>query len=369
MLLVPLLDRNIGMWTGLLCLECKISGTFCALGGLEYACTHLLSLGILPNLLVELGSEHCLKSPFWNAVSWDTCLEDRDLWLVWFRSNSGTKSIYKGSSCDSSTFTNAEHTPSSLSRRLIFSKSNEKDVDSGQKEDAQSPRRTRFHDKSRKIRTGTQSISSLHRGIFFVGKRSCLSNLGKNRKNKRSMQVDKKNTHRSKLPTFARTNGILHRTSSQCKIVHEANPVTSFAFLETINNKPTNNSSLQQTCSGTSPILAKQRKSVERENLLCTRLHKGSDNWCFHTRLWRSLTRSNMSGNLVCAGGQKAHQVVRTKSSISDHQTLSSTSARSHSVNSLRQHISGSVFEQGGGNSVAQVMLSDMGHMASSKGQ
>ena len=149
----------------------------------------------------------------------------------------------------------------------------------------------------KKIHTGTQSISSLHRGTFFVGKRSCLSNLGKNRKNKGSMQVDKKNTHSSKLPTFARTNGILHRTSSQCKIVHEANPVTSSAFLETINNEPTDNSSLQQTRSGTSPVLAKQRKSVEREKLLCTKLHKVSDNRCFQTRLWMSLTRSNMSGN------------------------------------------------------------------------
>ena len=286
-----------------------------------------------------------------------------------FRSSSGTKSIYKGGNCHSSTFTNAKHTPSSLSRRLVFSKSNQKDVDSGQKEDARSPRGTRFHDKSRKICTGTQSISSLHRGAFFVGKRSCLSNLGKNRKNKGSMQVGKKNTHSSKLPTFAGTNGILHRTSSQCKIVHEANPVTSFAFLETINNEPTDNSSLQQTRTGTSPVLVKQRKSVERENLLCTKLHKGSDNRCFQTRLWRSLTRSNMSGNLVCAGGQNAHQLVRTKSSISDHQTLSSTSERSHSVDSLRQHISGTVFEQGGGNSVTQVMLSDMGHMASRKGQ
>ena len=237
------------------------------------------------------------------------------------------------------------------------------------KESTQSPSGTRFHDKFRKIGSRAKPVSCLHRGTFFVSKRPGLPNSGKNRKDKGSLQAAEKMSNSSKLPSFARTDGILHRTSSQCKIVHETNTVAPVTFLETVNNGPTDGSSIQQKCTATSKILAKQRQLVEREKFLCAKQLKNSDDRCIQVRLRRSLTESNLPGNLVYARGKKAHQLARTKGSISDHQTFSATSERSHSVDSIRQHNSCSVLEQGRGNSVTPVVLSDMGHMASSKSQ
>ena len=291
------------------------------------------------------------------------------VYLPLLRTHNGAKGLHQSCSRGSGTSEDAELASSRLFRRLVFSKPNQGNVDYGQKESTQSPSGTRFHDKFRKIGSRAKPVSCLHRGTFFVSKRPGLPNSGKNRKDKGSMQGAEKMSNSSKLPSFARTDGILHRTSSQCKIVHETNTVAPVTFLETVNNGPTDGSSIQQKCTATSKILAKQRQLVEREKFLCAKQLKNSDDRCIQVRVRRSLTESNLPGNLVYARGKKAHQLARTKGSISDHQTFSATSERSHSVDSIRQHNSCSVLEQGRGNSVTPVVLSDMGHMASSKSQ
>ena len=79
----PLLGRNKGRWIGTPCPEYRTLEISCEPCEWVCACKHRSSLDLWPNLPVELDSTLCLKNPFWSVVSWDTCWEDADLWLVW----------------------------------------------------------------------------------------------------------------------------------------------------------------------------------------------------------------------------------------------------------------------------------------------
>ena len=138
-----------------------------------------------------------------------------------------------------------------------------------------------------------------------------MSNARKSVQDQGSMHVRKTVSHSTELSASSRTDGFLHRACSQRKTFYETNSVTSTPFLETSNNGSKNNSSIQQSYTRTSLVLAKRGKSSVRKNLLHSNKLKSCNNRCLQIRVWGAL-RKSVSGNLVNARSQNAHKLVRT---------------------------------------------------------
>ena len=96
-----------------------------------------------------------------------------------------------------------------------------------------------------------------------------MSNARKSVQDQGSMHVSKTVSHSTELSASSRTDGFLHRACSQRMTFYETNSVTSSPFLETSKNVSKNNSSIQQSYTRTSPVLAKRGKSSVRKNF-CT---------------------------------------------------------------------------------------------------
>ena len=287
--------------------------------------------------------------------------------MLW--SHNSPSGVHKSGVSGGSTPQNAERAFGSLSRRLVSSKSIKEYANSRQKESAQSTCGSRFYDKSKEIRTAAKSVSGLHRGSFFTGQRASMSNARKSVQDQGSMHVSKTVSHSTELSASSRTDRFLHRACSQRKTFYETNSVTSTPFLVTSNNGSKNNSSIQQSYTRTSPVLAKRGKSFARKNLLHSNKLKSCNNRCLQIRVRGALRKSVVSGNLVNARSQNAHKLVRTKSNILDSQTFSSPAERSLCADTHRQYNLRSIYPQRGRDKIPSTMLSSVGAMASSKSQ
>ena len=102
-----------------------------------------------------------------------------------FRSKNFTKGLHKGRSCSSSSFEDAEHQTSSVFRRLVSSECNQTNAFQRQRQNSKSPFSTRFSDKCRKIKSGTDTRYYIHRGKVSVRQGNCHANYRQDVKIKR----------------------------------------------------------------------------------------------------------------------------------------------------------------------------------------
>ena len=286
--------------------------------------------------------------------------------LPLLRTNGGTEGVYKSGLSSGSASKNAKYSSCSVPRRLVFSKSNKEASFNRQREGPQSVFKTRFPDKSGQICSGTKSVSSLYRGKFSIGKRNSVPYSGENNKNQRSLSESERRCNSTGLSSSTRPHGILHRAGSQCSTLHATNTTASASILEASNNVITNENSFHEAIRKSPSVLAKKGKFVERVQFCPSKQFKDNYHRRIQNRIRRSHGKSIISGNLVCARQNEAHQSVRDEGCYVNSPAFSSSTERTHCSNQVRQYYSGAMHQQARQHKISSNVLSNMGFVASS---
>ena len=151
-----------------------------------------------------------------------------------FRSKNFTKGLHKDRSCSSSSFEDAEHQTSSVFRRLVSFECNQANASQRQRQNSKSPFSTRFSDKCRKIKSGTDTRHYIHRGKVSVRQGNCHANYRQDAKIKRIRNGTKGKYCVSKaISASSRCNGLMYRDNSKCKTLYETNTAALVTLVET----------------------------------------------------------------------------------------------------------------------------------------
>ena len=153
------------------------------------------------------------------------------------RSDCGTSSFLQSNCCSSSPFASTRNSSCNLLGRLASSKQCTISASKKSNSSLKSPFRTRFYCKQEKIMPCTSSNSDLYRGSFHVKRGDCLSNKRKGSQFTKSSSPNITGSgHSQTISCSVGNDSVLHRSDSQCKVVHEAYSASSIAKLESQEN-------------------------------------------------------------------------------------------------------------------------------------
>ena len=288
------------------------------------------------------------------------------IYVPLFRSHLGSKSFYQDGVSNCSTPQIAKCPSSRISGRLVRNKSVEKIATARQRKSAQSSCQTRSCDQARKISFSPKSKSNLYRGSFSVGQRNSMPNIRENSENRKSNSSCNSRTDSLHFSPSSGFNGFMHRTGSQCEVIHETNTASSPALLEACNRRTSSKSSNNPVSVGSFEMVGKQRKSIEREAILPRSQFKNFDNRCLQARLRRSPRKSHLSGHLVQRRTEDAHKSSGIESRSLVVPEISSTLKRSLCSSSVRQHYRGPIPESARRNKISTAMSVNMESFATS---
>ena len=149
----------------------------------------------------------------------------------------GSKRFYQNGVSNCSTPQIAKCPSSCISGLLVLNKSVEKIATARQRKSAQSPCQTRSCYQARNISLSPKSKSNLYRGSFSVGQRNSMHNIRENSENRKSNYFCNSRTNSIHFSPSFGFNGLMHRTGSQCAVIHETDTASSPALLEACNRR------------------------------------------------------------------------------------------------------------------------------------
>ena len=155
-------------------------------------------------------------------------------------------------------------------------------------------------------------------------------------------------------PALYVTNRVTHchrKTSSYGQITHEAYTVAPQEQLEDTGNFGEDHPH-SQIPSPTSEMVAGGRQCDQRSDLTPSSTCSANFYRRIKRRVGRSLKRAHCKGKLVSSGEQASHKPLRAKSSFSSSKRFSNPLLRQNSTDSYRQHNSGCLYQQRGGDEV-----------------
>ena len=276
-----------------------------------------------------------------------------------FRPHAGTKSLHENSVSSGCISENTKHTNSNISRRLV---DNKLQLPSGlvrSRKDAQSFGSTRFYCEHKEVHTRTHSKDNLLRKCVRSKTGVSVSNCRESTEIRTGPFQSSKPEHNcQRLLTPSRDNGIMHRTYTQCQIVH-ASPSNSFApLLETSISKVGNSNSSNSTPKGPFELVVQPSKYTEGQVATATISNNNSDNRCVQKWLRWPHGQTHISRSVVSRGEKTSHQSVGTRGSLPICSTLSSPGERSDNTCQMRQHNSCPVYKQTRRHKVSNPVLS-----------
>ena len=179
-----------------------------------------------------------------------------------FRTNGSSPDFHKSVLSGSFPLESSKHPSSCLPRRLVCCKSKQTNVDRRSREDVQSSNKSRFHSKFGK------SNLILTQTITYIGAMFCLKE-GIVRPN--SERITKfllgienilkkgKSSYIKRFSSPIRYYGFLHRTNTECKVVHAITSIAPSFSLETKSNSG-NKSSFFETFKKSSKMVVEPGK-------------------------------------------------------------------------------------------------------------
>lgn len=290
-----------------------------------------------------------------------------------FRSDECSQGIYESMCSGSSSSQVTKHPSSRVLRRLVCSESRQKEVDKRSRDNTQSPEKAGVHDKSSKVKFKSHTGNHLHRCTLLAKSGNCMSNSGESRKNHKFCRkhLKKSKSSNSKIiSTITRYHGIMHRTNSKRKVVHETHSVTPTVSLETNKSESRNENSFLKPSQKSSKMVVKQKKHFDREINSTMENLNDLDHRCVEIGVGGShIQQANDSGTVDESRKTTSHQCFRDGSSFSVNNTIPSTSERQKHPHSVRQLLCSKVSECTGRDTFTGTVHEDLETMAVSFGK
>ena len=262
-------------------------------------------------------------------------------------------------------FDDAQRASSLISRQLAYGKCNQENVAVRLREIAQSFAQTGVFGKLGEIIPSTQSEYYFHRSSIPVSEKYSTSYPGEDSQIAFSHpQFDRRSQHGTRFFTPFGANGLMYRTDSQCKTIHEANTITPSSFLETSHKRYANDSASYTTPKRSFEVVARYSKQYSGQVFNTTVRPDHNHKRCFQNWFWGSHEKSDLSGPLDKNRSQTTYQYLRNGSSDSNNKIFSSTTTRSECSVAMRQYNSGTKLPETRRDQVSQSLLQDLGTLS-----
>ena len=247
-------------------------------------------------------------------------------------------------------FDNAEHKTRSVFGRLVGIKCNTTNASQGQKKNTRASFSTRFLDKFRKVKSGTNTRYHLHRRKVSVGQGNCFTNSRQNVKTKGSCnKSDGKSSSSKTILANIGCNGLLHRANPECKTVHETSAATSIALVETCIQRSRGFDSKLSASIRALDLVVTGSQHCKGQIFVSEPYKQGDCHGCIQPGLERQLGSSNSAGLLVKCRETTSHKLSGIGSSCLDCSKISSSISEPVSADQERQLYRDTVHQSSGG--------------------
>ena len=285
--------------------------------------------------------------------------------LLW--TNQRTSNFYKNNISNCSSSKEAEHKIGHIPRRLACSKSNEKYATEKSRSYSQSPHSTRFYNKQTKIKSNSNTRHNIHRGKIQVRFRESLSNTGENETLEiRNSQTFERSKFSETVFSDFRNNSILSGTDPEQSIVHETNSNTFTPAVESFKNGFGLHSSMYSRPQSSSELVVVFSKHYEGQIISPFQNISNNHYRCLSHGMGRSHEQSDDSGSLARQDENSAHKQSRTRSSIPNSKTFSTSVEKQISLGTIRQYNSSTIHQQTRGDQISTTMSGNLEIMESS---
>ena len=288
-----------------------------------------------------------------------------------FRANGSSPNFHKSVLSDSCTRESSKHPSSCLPRRLVCSKSKQTNVDGRSREDAQSYNKSRFHSKfGRKVKFIPNTDNNLHRSNVLFKRGNSSSYFRTNNQTSvrnRKYLKNGKSSYSKRLSSSINYYGFLHRTNTECKVVHATNSVTPFFSLETIKSNSGSKRSFFETFKKSSKMVVEPGKSKQGQVHNSMKHIDNSDNRRFQKRVRGSpKQKRDFSRYLVQKRESTSHKCIRNGSSnvINTCTTFPSKISRQKCSDTLGQFNCSKIHKQTRGHTLSSVVHENLETMA-----
>lgn len=258
-----------------------------------------------------------------------------------FRANGSSPNFHKSVLSGSCTLESSKHPSSCLPRRLVCSKSKQTNVDGRSREDAQSSNKSRFHSKFGKVKFNPNTDNNLHRSNVLFKRGNSSSYFRTNNQTSvrnRKYLKNGKSSYSKRFSSSISYYGFLHRTNTECKVVHATNSVTPSFSLETIKSNSGSKSSFFETFKKSSKMVVEPGKSKQRQVHNSMKHIDNSDNRRFQKRVRGSpKQKRDFSRYLVQKRESTSHKCIRNGSSDVINTTFPSKISRQKCSDTLGQ--------------------------------
>lgn len=274
-----------------------------------------------------------------------------------FRADISPTGIYKNRVSGGSTPKVSCHSPGNIFRRLACDKSEKTSFDTRSGHDYQSPSSTGFYNQQREVVITPVPDGNLYRSPVQIRAGNGLPNSRAIGEAETGHIQSVSGQHQSQeLPFGIGNHSILYRANSKCETVYAPNSASSIAIMEPVQNEFGSSSGI--ICGPKIPppvVVASSEHS--KGSLVATTMWTGdSDHRCLKHRLGRALQFPHSAGVLVRHNENATHKLSGNGGSTAYTQTFSPIFGKQNSSDPLRQHHSGPIHQQTGGNTFSSVM-------------
>ena len=279
------------------------------------------------------------------------------------RSYSSTTSVYKNDSSSGCIPSKAKYKDCSISRRLVRSKSDKESAIAESSSSVESPFRTRLHSKQEEIFPRSKSDSDIHRGSILVGQRPSFSDTRENSGSETGCEFSSGGSDYSqRLLSSVGQNSFMHRSSTKCKVVHEANSTSFAAKLESSKNEYETSDSYYSVVTTPFDLVVTGSKHCQGM-LFSTKAFLGNtDHRCEqHMGLGWPHEQPFRARPLVGVREITTHKLSGDGGSDQVCQTFSPQVKEQKCSNKIGQYYSGPVFEQARGDKVIDSLRESLG--------
>lgn len=287
-----------------------------------------------------------------------------------FRTNVCSKSVHKNSNSSSSVFEKTKHQTSSLSGRLVDSKSRQKSTSERSSEMSRSFSFSGVYNKQREIQFDTQSTIDLSRGPISFGQGVNFSDRGTDYQ---TPNVDSENVSRGndsiRFSENFGCNGFLHRISTKCTSPHETNTTTFVKFLESNEQGYEYQNPIYTTSEIASNLVVRFSEHAERPVFNVPSKYNYGHHGCFEKRLRWAPWESYIPRGVDRGTETLAYKLSRNESCLPDSETFSESTEEQVCSNQKRQYQHSPIYMSTGGDKIAQTMLFNMGTVANGLGE
>ena len=286
---------------------------------------------------------------------------------IGLRSKNLAKGVHQGGSSghSRSSFENAEHKISSVSRRLASPECNKKVTSQGQRNHSQSLFLTRVLSKCRKIKSGTNSKYHIYRRKVLSRQGNCHANSRQDGKVKKgNFSSDGKRSVCKAVLTNSASDGLLYRNNTKWKTIHETNTTSPLALVETSVQRSRVCISKISASGGTPELVVTGSQHCQGQIFVSKSSQQNNCHRCVHSRVGRKLRHPDRARHLVRGTERISHKLSGAGGSSLDFTELSSSVEKSVCFSKIGQHNSDSIYLLTGRDWASSVMLQSMGTSA-----